>query len=53
VCKFAKHQYLGGPASAPRDVKMSKADKNTIHLVWKQPLSDGGTPITAYVIQYR
>lgn len=37
----------------PREVEASPGDNSTINVTWLEPETDGGSPITSYVVQYR
>lgn len=39
--------------SRPDDVKITDARKETVSLQWKPPKSDGGLPVTEYLIEKR
>lgn len=42
---------LLAPASAPQDLAVDKVTADGTKLSWKKPKSDGGTPITGYVVE--
>ncbi|XP_059156398.1 twitchin-like isoform X4 [Physella acuta] len=39
------------PPEAPRDLEISKYDRFSVSLSWKEPVSDGGNPIKGYLIE--
>lgn len=39
------------PPGAPTDVSVDKVNKNGARLSWKTPKSDGGTPVTGYIVE--
>lgn len=49
VTKSARFTYTASTPSAPRDVKAS-AGKDSAHVSWEPPLSNGGDAITGYVV---
>ncbi|XP_070200689.1 twitchin-like isoform X4 [Littorina saxatilis] len=38
---------------APRDLQIPKFDRFSANLTWKEPLSDGGNPISGYLVEKR
>ncbi|KAK7065507.1 Immunoglobulin like [Halocaridina rubra] len=41
------------PPSAPKDIKIVDFDCDFVDLEWKKPETDGGSPITSYIIEKR
>lgn len=39
--------------TAPMQPEISDWDKNSVELTWEKPLSDGGSPITHYVVEMK
>ena len=37
----------------PRDLNIADWDKDFVDLRWKVPKSDGGAPITSYMVEYK
>ena len=44
---------LGKPSTPVGPMEISDLDKTTVTLTWQPPTSDGGSPLTAYVIERR
>jgi len=43
--------YLAGKPLAPRGLRVTEVYKDHVSLAWDEPDSDGGSPITNYVIE--
>ena len=41
------------PPSSPRDLRVVGFDIDYVSLSWKEPVSDGGSEVTAYVVERR
>ncbi len=39
------------PPGSPSEVSADKVNKNGARLTWKPPKSDGGTPVTGYIVE--
>jgi hypothetical protein len=39
------------PPSLPQNLQVTKETMSSISLEWSEPLSDGGTPVTAYIVE--
>jgi hypothetical protein len=43
----------GDVPSAPKNVKAMTTSKSIVHVSWTKPDSNGGSPITGYIIEQR
>ena len=43
--------YASDPPSRPRKLHVTKHEKDSVHLAWTPPESDGGAPIRRYIIE--
>ena len=41
------------PPTAPRSLKVEVVDEQSIKVSWKAPKSDGGAPLTGYILEMR
>ena len=39
------------PPDPPIKLKIGLVTKNTVHLSWKPPKNDGGSPVTHYIVE--
>lgn len=59
LCKYLFHAchfilpLVKGPPTAPERLTYTERTKSTITLDWKEPRSDGGSPIQGYIIEKR
>ncbi len=44
---------ISDPPTAPRSLSVTDTQPNSITLKWKAPKSDGGSPVTQYVIDMK
>lgn len=52
VYKLASFYYLDKP-SPPLNLKVKEVSKESVDLIWESPESDGGAPITGYIVDRR
>ena len=43
----------GSPPGAPQVLEITDFDASLVRLKWKAPVSDGGQPVTYYVLEYK
>ena len=43
----------GSPPGAPQLLEITDFDASLVRLKWKAPVSDGGQPVTYYVLEYK
>ena len=48
-----KNSFTTDKPGKPDAPEITKSTKNSVSLSWKPPVSDGGSPIFNYVIEYR
>ena len=49
---YHMYHFVDTPTQ-PKDLKIDDFDADYVDLVWKKPESDGGSPITGYIIEKR
>lgn len=52
-CHFNLSLLVTGPPTAPERLTYTERTKSSITLDWKEPRSDGGSPIQGYIIEKR
>ena len=52
-CSVVNNSYFvfKDPPDPPIKLKIGLVTKNTVHLSWKPPKNDGGSPVTHYIVE--